>query len=143
MTNNILNRHTAPKAEAPERVIQFGEGNFLRAFVDWMIQEMNDKTAFNGSVVIVQPRERNHIETLRAQDCLYHVNLLGLKGNEQVNTCQRISSVSRALLCHLQYHRGRYRFRQHVQAERHTARLLPCQTHAAALSPLFLFQRRH
>ena len=35
MTNNILNRHTAPKAEAPERVIQFGEGNFLRAFVDW------------------------------------------------------------------------------------------------------------
>ena len=103
MTNNILNRHTAPKAEAPERVIQFGEGNFLRAFVDWMIQEMNDKTAFNGSVVIVQPRERNHIETLRAQDCLYHVNLLGLKGNEQVNTCQRISSVSRALNPYTQY----------------------------------------
>ena len=50
MTNNILNRHTAPKAEAPERVIQFGEGNFLRAFVDWMIQEMNDKTAFNSTM---------------------------------------------------------------------------------------------
>lgn len=101
--NMILNRHTAPKAEAPERVIQFGEGNFLRAFVDWMIQEMNDKTTFNGSVVIVQPRERNHIETLRAQDCLYHVNLLGLKDGKQVNSCQRISAVSRALNPYTQY----------------------------------------
>ena len=64
MTNNILNRHTAPKAEAPERVIQFGEGNFLRAFVDWMIQEMNDKTAFNGSVVIVQPRVHRTASTM-------------------------------------------------------------------------------
>ena len=39
----------------PEKVIQFGEGNFLRAFVDWIIYNMNQKTDFNGSVVIVQP----------------------------------------------------------------------------------------
>ena len=43
---------------APERIIQFGEGNFLRAFVDWIVNEMDEKTSFNGSVVIVQPRER-------------------------------------------------------------------------------------
>lgn len=58
----ILNKNTAPKMYAPERVIQFGEGNFLRAFVDWIVNEMDEKTSFNGSVVIVQPRERNHIE---------------------------------------------------------------------------------
>lgn len=60
----ILNKNTAPKMYAPERVIQFGEGNFLRAFVDWIVNEMDEKTSFNGSVVIVQPRERNHIEPL-------------------------------------------------------------------------------
>ena len=93
----ILNKNTAPKMYAPERVIQFGEGNFLRAFVDWIINEMDEKTSFNGSVVIVQPRERNHIEPLRAQDCMYHVNLVGLKNGIAVNDCQRINCVSRAL----------------------------------------------
>ena len=46
-----LNKRTAPKSVAPERIIQFGEGNFLRAFVDWIVWNMNKKTDFNGSVV--------------------------------------------------------------------------------------------
>ena len=43
-----LNKLTAPKSAAPERIIQFGEGNFLRAFVDWIIYNMNQKTDFNS-----------------------------------------------------------------------------------------------
>ncbi|KAA5224069.1 hypothetical protein F2Z21_13510, partial [Bacteroides finegoldii] len=43
----VLNKETAPKAQRPERIIQFGEGNFLRAFVDWIIYNMNQKTDFN------------------------------------------------------------------------------------------------
>ena len=39
-----LNKETAPKTQRPERIIQFGEGNFLRAFVDWIIYNMNEKT---------------------------------------------------------------------------------------------------
>ena len=50
-----LNKRTAPKSVMPEKVIQFGEGNFLRAFVDWILWNMNQKTDFNGSVVVVQP----------------------------------------------------------------------------------------
>ena len=38
-----------------EKILQFGEGNFLRAFVDWMIDILNEKTDFNGNVVLVQP----------------------------------------------------------------------------------------
>ena len=53
-----LNKQTAPKSVAPERIIQFGEGNFLRAFVDWIVYNMNQKTDFNSSVVVVQPIER-------------------------------------------------------------------------------------
>ena len=73
-----LNKETAHKTMRPEKVIQFGEGNFLRAFVDWIIFNMNEKTDFNGSVVVVQPIEKGMIDMLNGQDCLYHVNLQGL-----------------------------------------------------------------
>ena len=52
----------------PEKVIQFGEGNFLRAFVDWIIWNMDQKTDFNGSVVVVQPIEKGMVEILRNCD---------------------------------------------------------------------------
>ena len=92
-----LNKLTAPKAVAPERIIQFGEGNFLRAFVDWIIYNMNQKTDFNASVVVVQPIERGMAEWLNGQDCLYHVNLQGRQNGEAVNTLTRIDCISRAL----------------------------------------------
>ena len=77
-----LNKQTAPKSVAPERIIQFGEGNFLRAFVDWIVYNMNQKTDFNSSVVVVQPIERGMAEWLNGQDCLYHVNLQGRLNGE-------------------------------------------------------------
>ena len=54
----------------PEKVLQFGEGNFLRAFTDWMIDEMNGKNLFNGKVVVVQPLETGLVEMLNEQDGL-------------------------------------------------------------------------
>ena len=50
-----LNRTTATANQYPTKVIQFGEGNFLRAFVDWIIWNTNQKTNFNAGVVVVQP----------------------------------------------------------------------------------------
>ena len=92
-----LNKQTAAKAVRPERIIQFGEGNFLRAFVDWIIFNMNEKTDFNSSVVVVQPIERGLIDMLNGQDCLYHVNLQGLDKGEVVNDLTKIDVISRAL----------------------------------------------
>lgn len=40
----------------PEKILQFGEGNFLRAFVDWQVEKLNQEAGFQGSVVAVQPR---------------------------------------------------------------------------------------
>lgn len=97
-----LNCTTAHKTIRPERVIQFGEGNFLRAFVDWIICNMNAKTDFDGSVVVVQPIERGMIEQLNAQDCLYHVNLQGLDKGEPVNSFTQIDVISRALNAYTQ-----------------------------------------
>ena len=50
-----LNRRDFPGAQYPERIIQFGEGNFLRAFVDWQVDLLNEHTDLNAGVVIVRP----------------------------------------------------------------------------------------
>ena len=92
-----LNKRTAPKSVMPEKIIQFGEGNFLRAFVDWIIWNMDQKTDFNGSVVVVQPIDRGMVDWLNGQDCLYHVNLQGRLNGEAVNSLERIDVISRAL----------------------------------------------
>ena len=92
-----LNKRTAPKSVMPEKIIQFGEGNFLRAFVDWIVYNMNQKTDFNGSVVVVQPLANGMIDWLNGQDCLYHVNLQGLEDGKPVNSLTRIDVISRAL----------------------------------------------
>ena len=92
-----LNKRTAPKSCAPERIIQFGEGNFLRCFVDWIVWNMNRRTDFNASVVVVQPIERGMADWLNGQDCLYHVNLQGKLNGEVVNSLDRIDVISRAV----------------------------------------------
>ncbi len=92
-----LNKRTAPKSVMSERIIQFGEGNFLRAFVDWIVYNMDQKTDFNGSVVVVQPIERGMVDWLNGQDCLYHVNLQGRQDGKAVNELTRIDVISRAL----------------------------------------------
>lgn len=92
-----LNQHTARKTERPERIIQFGEGNFLRAFADWIVWKMNEKTAFNGSVVVVQPIPTGMVDTLNEQDGLYHLILKGLENNKPVYHTQLIDVISRGI----------------------------------------------
>ena len=98
-----LNKHFAPKSVMPEKVIQFGEGNFLRAFVDWIIWNMDQKTNFNGSVVVVQPLNGGMIDWLNGQDCLYHVNLQGRENGKPVNTIERIDVISRCVNPYAQF----------------------------------------
>ncbi|HBV1689834.1 TPA: tagaturonate reductase, partial [Klebsiella pneumoniae] len=50
-----LNRRDFPGAQYPDRIIQFGEGNFLRAFVDWQIDLLNEHTDLNAGIVVVRP----------------------------------------------------------------------------------------
>lgn len=70
------------KTVRPERIIQFGEGGFLRGFVDWMLQKINQKSDFNGSVVVVQPIEMGLCDILSEQDCVYTHLCRGIEGVE-------------------------------------------------------------
>lgn len=67
----------------PERVIQFGEGGFLRGFADWILQKLNDNGSFNGNVVVVQPIENGTCDLLTRQNCLYTHLVRGSEGVEK------------------------------------------------------------
>ncbi len=68
------------KKQRTERVVQFGEGGFLRGFVDWMLQKINEKSDFDGSVVVVQPIEAGMCDMLTAQNCVYTHVIRGIEG---------------------------------------------------------------
>lgn len=83
--------------DAPERVLQFGEGNFLRAFVDYFIDEMNEKAGFNGKVVLAQPIAPGLAKMINDQEGLYTLFLRGMENGRPVNRKRVISCVSRCL----------------------------------------------
>ena len=83
--------------DAPERVLQFGEGNFLRAFVDYFIDMMNEKAGFNSKVVLCQPIAPGLADMINEQEGLYTLYLRGFQGGQKVNKKRIISCVSRCL----------------------------------------------
>jgi tagaturonate reductase len=83
--------------EYPEKVLQFGEGNFLRCFVDWMFHQLNKKAGFNGSVVVVQPIDKGMVNMLNEQDGLYTIYLRGLKNGKAESTHEVIDVISRGI----------------------------------------------
>ncbi len=91
---NPLNRTTANVPQVyPPKVLQFGGGNFLRAFVDWMIEALNEQTGFSGSVVVVKPTEKGHYQALIDQEGLFHVLTRGIRKGAEVSETQLVSCV--------------------------------------------------
>ncbi|MCH7397005.1 tagaturonate reductase [Belliella sp. DSM 107340] len=88
-----LNRTNVSVEKKPIKVLQFGEGNFLRGFVDWMIEEMNEKAGFNGDVQIIQPLAQGLGQMLNDQDGLFHVKLQGLQNGATVDQTKLITCV--------------------------------------------------
>ena len=83
--------------DAPERVLQFGEGNFLRAFVDYWFDLLNERVGFNGKVVLCQPIGSGMADMINEQEGLYTLFLRGFEDGKKVNDKRVISSVSRCL----------------------------------------------
>ncbi|MDO5545661.1 MAG: tagaturonate reductase [Eubacteriales bacterium] len=84
---------------APEKVMQFGEGNFLRAFVDYWFDLANEKAGWNGKCVIIKPRNsRSKIcQQLNDQQGLYTLYLRGIENGNRIDSRRVISSVSRCV----------------------------------------------
>ncbi|QYF72769.1 tagaturonate reductase [Cryobacterium sp. PAMC25264] len=93
-TMERLTRAIHPSDTLPTRAIQFGEGNFLRAFVDWQLQQMNTQGLFNGGVTIVQPLAGGLVAMLEEQDNLYTVLLEGKQDGEEVQSHEVMTVVT-------------------------------------------------
>ena len=81
----------------PERIIQFGTGNFLRAFADWMIDLANEAGLIQSSIVVTQNINGNTFERLNRNHCQYSVVMEGLCDGEQKQEVRRITSISRCI----------------------------------------------
>ncbi len=88
----------------PEKVLHFGEGNFLRAFVDWIFNALNARANFNGKVVIVQPLQEGLVDLLNRQDGLYTVLLRGIENGQVVTRTEIVTAVSRGLNPYTDWH---------------------------------------
>lgn len=93
-----LNRATASlPQDKPVKVLQFGKGNFLRAFADWMIDIMNEKAGFNGAIQIVQVNSVSDDDRFAQQDGLYHVVINGISDGKAFRETRLISAVDRVI----------------------------------------------
>lgn len=94
-----LNNQTVNRRKHPVRILQFGEGNFLRAFFDWMIEISNTAGVTDSAVAIVSPRfkENATIRNLREQDGLFHVCLEGIGNGSPKQETKLVESVAEAV----------------------------------------------
>lgn len=93
-----LNRTTASAPQLrPIKVLQFGSGNFLRAFTDWMIDILNEQADFNGAIQIVQSTSSGKGDLLNEQGGLYHVVINGIKNSKPLQETRLITSVKGAI----------------------------------------------
>ena len=93
----ILNKSKTGRKERPIKVVQFGEGNFLRAFVDYMIDIANEKGTFDGDIVLIKPIEFGNLDMFHKQDCQYTVSLRGNVDGEGKIINRVVTSVADAV----------------------------------------------
>jgi len=93
-----LNRAAIGQAPVrPVKVLQFGDGNFLRGFADWVIDILNEKTDFNGDVLLVRPLRKSTAPSGDDQEGLYHVVLKGIQDGAEVSSTRLITCIAGAI----------------------------------------------
>ncbi|MBO4935953.1 MAG: tagaturonate reductase [Alistipes sp.] len=102
MAVKALNGQSVERTPHPIKILQFGEGNFLRAFVDWQVDIANEMGIMDAGIAICKPRpnssqKRGTIEVLKGQDCLYHTYLEGVKDKKPMKEVRLIKSVQCAI----------------------------------------------
>ena len=96
---NRLNKQMTGKKDRPIKVVQFGEGNFLRAFVDYMIDIANEKGLFDGDIVLIKPISFGSVDMFKEQDCQYTVSFRGIVEGEAKVLNRQITSVRDIVDC--------------------------------------------
>ncbi|MGS2761046.1 tagaturonate reductase [Sinomicrobium sp. M5D2P9] len=85
------------ETQFPVKVVQFGEGNFLRAFVDYVIDKLNEEADFRGGVAVVQPLENGLVKLLNDQDGLYTLFMKGIQKGKEIQEKRLISCIQQGI----------------------------------------------
>ncbi len=99
----LLSKSKTGKKERPVKVLQFGEGNFLRGFVDYMIDIANEKGEFDGDIVLVKPIEFGSLDRFHAQESQYTVSLRGIVDGKPTIQNRIVTSVTDVVAAHEEY----------------------------------------
>lgn len=99
----LLSKASTNKVERPIKVLQFGEGNFLRAFVDYMIDIANESGEFDGDIVLVKPIEFGSLDLFHNQECQYTVQLRGISDGEAKRINRVVTSVTDVVDAYKEY----------------------------------------
>ncbi len=99
----LLDDSISKAKDRPVKVVQFGEGNFLRAFVDYMIDVANEKELFDGSIVILKAIEYGNLDMFHEQKYQYTLTLRGKQEGKEVNESRIITSVKDAVSVYDEY----------------------------------------
>jgi tagaturonate reductase len=101
MENHIKQKLTRQNSghdiKLPIRVVQFGGGNFMRGFTDYVIDTLNRETGFNGGIVNVQPTPNGSVHKLEEQDNVYTLFTRGIKKGEIIDEKQIISAIQKSI----------------------------------------------
>lgn len=93
-----LNRaNTNLESTPPIKIVQFGEGNFLRAFVDYAFQKLNEEVHFDAGIAVVQPIEQGMVKMLNDQDGLYTLFLKGIQKGKEIQQKELITNIVKGI----------------------------------------------
>ena len=93
-----INRsNTEVSNKLPIKIVQFGEGNFLRAFVEYAFQKLNQEADFNAGIAVVQPIDRGLVNMINQQDGLYTLFMKGVKKGQEIQEKELITNIVKAI----------------------------------------------
>lgn len=101
--DSLSRKNANQNQNLPIKILQFGGGNFLRAFVDWMVDILNKQTNFNAGIAIVKPTAGGDYSELKAQDGLFTVILDGIKNGELIAEKSLVTSVLQVINCYTEW----------------------------------------
>jgi len=94
----VLNRKNAGLQKLPPiKIVQFGEGNFLRAFIEYAFQELNETIGFNAGIAVVQPIERGMVNMLNDQEGLYTLFMKGVKKDKEIQDIKLMTNIVKGI----------------------------------------------
>lgn len=99
----LTRQNTNSTEQLPIKIVQFGEGNFLRAFVDFAIDKMNESTDFDAGVAVVQPLPGGMIAMLNEQDGLYNVFTKGISNGKELEAVRTITCIQKSIDPYINY----------------------------------------